>query len=57
MTNNLEEICKKFEDKSVSLKNELMLFQPIKPMLAGKKPLTYFDNIERKFILETKFDG
>lgn len=39
LTNSLKQVCKKFEDRSVNLKDELMLFQPIKPMLAGKKPL------------------
>jgi DNA ligase-4 len=43
LTNSLKEVCRKFEDKNASLENELMLFHPIKPMLAGKKPLEYFD--------------
>lgn len=57
LTNSLKQICRKFEDQSVSLKDELMLFQPIKPMLAGKKPLEYFDARQKEYLLETKFDG
>lgn len=34
-----------------------MLFYPMKPMLAGKKPLTFFDEQEKEYLLETKFDG
>ena len=57
LTNSLKEVALKFEDREMSLKSEIMLFHPIKPMLAGKVPLEFFDKSSADYILETKFDG
>lgn len=58
LTNSLVETCKKFENPHVSLNDEIKLFCPIRPMLAGKKKIAYFkDQSERTFFVETKFDG
>ena len=42
LTNSLIETCKKFEDPNVSLDDDIKVFFPIRPMLAGKKKINYF---------------
>jgi DNA ligase 4 len=42
LTNSLWETCKKFEDPNVSLDDEVKMFFPIRPMLAGKKKISFF---------------
>jgi len=50
-------MCRKFENPKVSLSDEVKLFQPIKPMLAGKKKIDFFRADTRIFYIETKYDG
>lgn len=38
-TSSLKEVCKEFVDPNKTIKNMFRLFNPIKPMLAGKKNL------------------
>lgn len=57
LTNSLMEVCKKFENQKICLDDEICLFSPIRPMLAGKKNINYFKNQSREFYLETKYDG
>jgi DNA ligase-4 len=42
LTNSLLETCKKFENPNISLDDEIKIFFPIRPMLAGKKKIGYF---------------
>ena len=39
IASSLLEVCKKFENPKVSLNDEIQLFHPIRPMLAGKKKI------------------
>lgn len=58
LTNSLLETCKKFEDPSVSLDDDIKVFFPIRPMLAGKKKINYFNETQNKiYYVETKYDG
>ena len=57
LTNSLLETCKKFEDVSISLDDEIKMFFPIRPMLAGKKKINFFQDNHKKYFVETKFDG
>lgn len=56
LTNSLLETCRKFQDSNVSLDDEFKLFCPIRPMLAGKKKITFFKE-GKLYYVETKFDG
>lgn len=54
----MKEVCKKFEDPNVKLSNEVSIFHPIKPMLAGKKKMDYFSQYQnKKYLSEVKYDG
>jgi len=59
LTNSLLETCKKFENPAVSLDDDVKIFFPIRPMLAGKKKIAYFNESGNKkmYYVETKFDG
>lgn len=58
LTNSLLETCKKFENPNVSLDDEIKIFFPIRPMLAGKKKIGYFKEQENiTYFVETKYDG
>jgi DNA ligase 4 len=57
LTNSLHETCKKFEDPSISLDDEIKVFFPIRPMLAGKKKINYFQDSSKVYYVETKYDG
>jgi len=48
LTNSLFETCKKFENPNVSLNDEVKMFFPIRPMLAGKKKIVFFKDIQTK---------
>ncbi len=42
----------------MSLDDEIKIFFPIRPMLAGKKKINYFNEGAKKmYYVETKFDG
>ena len=40
LTNSLKQVSNKFKDPDTKLEKELLLFNPIKPMLASKKQLS-----------------
>ena len=41
------------------MNDDIALFHPIRPMLAGKKNMKYFHQttVEKEYLVETKFDG
>jgi ATP-dependent DNA ligase len=58
LTNSLLETCKKFENPNISLDDEIKIFFPIRPMLAGKKKIGFFrENEHMAYYVETKYDG
>jgi DNA ligase-4 len=56
LTNSLKRVADKFFDPEVQLDKELLLFNPIKPMLASKKPIPALEQY-LPLLAETKYDG
>lgn len=59
-TNNLREVFTKLKDKTIELGVQLFILgQPIRPMLAGRKPYQELKKmlINTEVYVETKFDG
>jgi DNA ligase-4 len=57
LTNSLLEMCRKFENPKTSLNDDIEIFHPIRPMLAGKKKIDFFKYQNRQWYVETKYDG
>ncbi len=57
LTNSLLQAVKKFQNPKVSLDDEISLFNPIRPMLAGKKNINFFKHQSHPYFVETKYDG
>lgn len=61
LSSDLKKICEdlKNPEKLISLQQQQILFQPIKPMLSGKYPIEDICKVLKKkpFVIETKFDG
>jgi hypothetical protein len=49
LTNSLFEVSKKFVDPNISLNDEITIFNPIRPMLAGKKKINFFKYQSRMY--------
>jgi DNA ligase-4 len=59
LTNSIKETCKRLESLESSINDDIAIFHPIRPMLAGKRAMKFFEESsqEKEYFVETKFDG